>query len=378
MIAGGCAVEYPSPMSPRRSPTVRLATGTVDLVRQRFVRGDGAAVPLTAREARLLEHLADRVGEDVDRDELLVQVWGHRSVSLSRAVDTTVARLRRKIEHEPTSPRLLLTVHGHGYRLVPDDAELVEPAIGPPPRPPLVIGARTLDLATGTLSDGGGLSVKERLALERLLQADGGWVSPERLGRAVGLRQQPGALTTLVYRLRKKIEVDPKAPRFLESRRDLGYRLLASPAPPPVIDDARRDALASAARHLGLAGGVSDCVVYVRDGDTLIQVAAFGPKRAADGGVVSPLRQSIGEGIVGAAAAARQPVRVADTDLDPRYLRDLHPARSELSVPILVHGNVVGVLDSEDPTPGHHTARHEAVFVSLAAITAVAFPRGTP
>lgn len=376
MTVAAVALPYSPPMR-QREPTLRLATGTVDLVRQRFCRADGAAVALTARETRLLEHLATRPGEDVDRDELLTQVWGHRSVSLSRAVDATVARLRRKIEAEPGSPRLLITVHGSGYRLVPDAAPDAPAPARPSPRPPLVLGGRVLDLATGALSDGGLLSAKERLVLERLIVADGDWVTPERLAVAVGLRRL-GALATLVYRLRLKIEADPKQPAFLVSRRDLGYRLSAPVAPAPFVDEAHREALGSAARHLGLAGGVSDCVIYVRDGDHLVQVAAHGPKRGPDGRVVAPLRQALGEGLVGVAAATAAPVRVADVRGDPRYHADLVPARSELAVPILARGRVVGVIDSEDARPGHHTARHEAVFVSLAAIAAVAFPRGTP
>ncbi len=359
---------------------LRLATGTVDLVRHRFVRLDGRSVALTAGEARLLEHLAARPGQDVDRDQLLIEVWGHRGASLSRAVDASVVRLRRKIERDPSSPRILLTVHGYGYRLVPEagwsEAEVV--AAEAPARPPLILGERSVDLATGSLSDGGALTVKERLVLERLLSAEGGWVSPERLANAVGLRGQLGALTSLVYRLRQKIEEDARSPRFLESRRELGYRLAARPAPAPREEAAHREALRSVARHLGLAGGVSDCVVYLREGDSLLQVAAHGPKLAPDGSVRAPLRQALGQGLVGVAAAQGRPIRVADVRDDPRYMQDLFPARSELAVPILARGRVVGVLDSEDLSPGHHTDRHEAVFVSLAAIAAAAFPRGNP
>jgi DNA-binding response OmpR family regulator/putative methionine-R-sulfoxide reductase with GAF domain len=365
-------------MTSAAAPLLRLATGTANLTRQSFARAEGGTVRLTTQEARLLAYLGARPGEDIDRDRLLVEVWGHRGVSLSRAVDATVRRLRRKIEQDPAAPRVLLTVHGTGYRLVPDaqvdEAERARAAA--PARPPLVLGARTVDLATGALDDGALLTALERLALERLLRAEGGWVSAERLGVALGLRQRPGALHNLIYRLRLKLEPDPTRPRLLESKRALGYRLTARPPPGP--PGAHVEALGSVARHLGLAGGVSDCVVYLRDGDTLVQVAAFGPKLGPDGAVRAPLRQAIGEGLVGVAAATGRPLRVADVLGDPRYLQDLTPARSELAVPICAFGRVVGVIDSEDPTPGHHGPRHEAVFVSLAAIAAAAFPAPTP
>lgn len=361
-------------------PLLHLATGTVDLARERFLRDDGALVRLTSQEARLLAHLAARPGRDVDRDELLVEVWGHRGTSLSRAVDATVGRLRRKIERDPSTPEQILTVHGRGYRLVPaGDAPEVE---APPPRPPLELGDRRLDLGTGVASDGVRFTPRERLALERLLKAETGWVSAERLGVAVGLRQHPAgsrdALSTLVYRLRQKIEPDPRHPRFLESDRTLGYRLAVRTTPAPVLPRAHVEALDSAARHLRLAGGVRDCVIYLRVGERLHQVAAAGPKRAGDGSVLQPRVQSLGEGLVGVAAATASTVRISDVRDDVRYVADLLPARSELAVPILAHGRVVGVIDSEDPAVGHHTARHEAIFVSLAAIAAAAFPRGNP
>ncbi|MEY3213163.1 MAG: two-component system response regulator, partial [Pseudomonadota bacterium] len=308
----------------RATPLLHLATGTANLVRHSFHREEGGVVRLTTQEARLLGHLGARPGEDVDRDQLLVEVWGHRSASLSRAVDTTVRRLRRKIEQDPAAPRILLTVHGIGYRLVPD-AQLDEATlaqVAAPARARLALGARSVDLATGEVDDGALLTTKERLALERLIKAEGEWVSAERLGVAVGLRQRPGALHNLVYRLRQKIEPDPKQPTFVESRRELGYRITTRPPPSPPPAGAHVEALGSVARHLGLAGGVSDCVVYLRYADTLWQVAAFGPKLGPDGAVRAPMRQALGEGLVGVAAATGRPVRVADVHADPRYLPD--------------------------------------------------------
>jgi predicted ATPase len=97
---------------------VPLADGAVDLSREVVIRA-GAHTPLTTREAALLRFLASRPGTPVSRDELHTQVWGYASAVVSRTVDTTVRRLRTKIEADPGRPAHLQTVHGQGYRFLP-------------------------------------------------------------------------------------------------------------------------------------------------------------------------------------------------------------------------------------------------------------------
>jgi len=77
---------------------------------------------LTSLEARLLAYLAERAGQAVSRDELLVQVWEYAPGVVTRALDTTVRRLRRKIERDPSTPEHVLVEHGFGYRFVPPRA----------------------------------------------------------------------------------------------------------------------------------------------------------------------------------------------------------------------------------------------------------------
>jgi DNA-binding response OmpR family regulator len=75
-------------------------------------------VRLTTREAGLLRALLDREGEAVERGELLERVWGLRADTRTRVVDTFVHRLRRYVEENPARPRHIVSVRGHGYRLV--------------------------------------------------------------------------------------------------------------------------------------------------------------------------------------------------------------------------------------------------------------------
>jgi len=52
----------------------------------------------------------------LSRDELLQEVWGYKSVPLTRTVDVHIAWLRQKIEDDPKNPQYIVTVHGQGYR----------------------------------------------------------------------------------------------------------------------------------------------------------------------------------------------------------------------------------------------------------------------
>ena len=61
--------------------------------------------------------------------------------------------------------------------------------------------------------------------------------------------------------------------------------------------------------------------------------------------VVRSMVIGLGEGIVGAAAQSREPVLVEDVRTDPRYLVALDAVQSELAVPMMAHGKLVGVID---------------------------------
>ncbi len=77
------------------------------------------------------------------------------------------------------------------------------------------------------------------------------------------------------------------------------------------------------------------------------------------------------EGIVGAAALSRQPVLVPDVTKDPRYLPVNPETRSELAIPMLHKGRVIGVLDLESPQLNYFTEDHVQTLSILAAHLAV-------
>jgi len=69
----------------------------------------------------LLSELAAAGGRVVTREQLLERVWGYDYFGDTRLLDVHVRRLRRKVEDDPSSPRLVLTVRGVGYRLAGRD-----------------------------------------------------------------------------------------------------------------------------------------------------------------------------------------------------------------------------------------------------------------
>ncbi len=110
----------------------------------------------------------------------------------------------------------------------------------------------------------------------------------------------------------------------------------------------------SIAENIGTLLGQEDCVVYLCEGETLIQVAAYGAKNPEGRKIGHRITIPLGEGIVGTAAQTGLAEIVSDTQKDPRYIPDEFPGRSELAVPIMYEGAVLGVLDTESSVVGHY------------------------
>ena len=83
----------------------------------RTVKRSGSVVDLRPKEFELLLALFRQHDRVVSRAELLRDVWGYHSSTVSRTVDTHMAGLRHKLEADPLNPRHLLTVRTAGYLL---------------------------------------------------------------------------------------------------------------------------------------------------------------------------------------------------------------------------------------------------------------------
>lgn len=79
---------------------------------------DGETIHLSAREFQLLCHFIENPGVVLSRDELLDAVWGYNAMPTTRTVDVHVARLRQKLEANPSRPQHIRTVIGLGYKFV--------------------------------------------------------------------------------------------------------------------------------------------------------------------------------------------------------------------------------------------------------------------
>lgn len=130
------------------------------------------------------------------------------------------------------------------------------------------------------------------------------------------------------------------------------------------------DLLWSMAANLGEVLGFEDCVIYLKQGDELVQKAAYGVKNPDTREIKNEITVRLGQGIVGAVAASGKTENVADLSLDPRYIHDEFSGQSELAVALVAEGQVIGVLDSESSQKNGFDEHDVDMLESLANIAA--------
>lgn len=80
---------------------------------------DGGEIPITAMEFDLLKAFADHPGRVLSRDQLLNLAHNRDGEPYDRSIDIRIARIRRKVECDPTKPQVIKTVRGAGYMFAP-------------------------------------------------------------------------------------------------------------------------------------------------------------------------------------------------------------------------------------------------------------------
>jgi putative methionine-R-sulfoxide reductase with GAF domain len=113
-----------------------------------------------------------------------------------------------------------------------------------------------------------------------------------------------------------------------------------------------------------------DCVIYlVKPGENLLQqMAAWGPKTKNFNRIVNPIELPFGKGIVGTVAQTGKAEIIGDTMLDKRYVMDDAFRYSEIAVPIIGDGEVLGVIDSEHSRKHFFTAKHLSILTTIASL----------
>lgn len=115
-----------------------------------------------------------------------------------------------------------------------------------------------------------------------------------------------------------------------------------------------------------------DCVIYLWDAskERLVQMAAHGPKSPERRVILDPIEIKLGEGITGTVAATGKAEVIFDTSTDPRYIMDDDRRNSEITVPLIANGQVLGVIDCEHSKKGFFTQRHLSMLSTIASLCA--------
>jgi DNA-binding response OmpR family regulator len=113
------AIRRSNRVASKLPPSRGFGDVVVDLEQMEVVRA-GAPVSLTAQEFKLLRYFFENPMRVISRQQLLTEVWGYESYPTTRTVDNQVLKLRQKLEPNPAEPRYLRTIHGAGYKFVPE------------------------------------------------------------------------------------------------------------------------------------------------------------------------------------------------------------------------------------------------------------------
>jgi DNA-binding response OmpR family regulator len=105
--------------SPEETKVLEFGEVQVDLTRRAVLR-QGQELKLTRAEYNLLTYFLQNPDRVLTRETILNSVWGYDYCPHTRTVDAHVVRLRQKLEPESAKPRHFLTVHGVGYRFLPE------------------------------------------------------------------------------------------------------------------------------------------------------------------------------------------------------------------------------------------------------------------
>jgi DNA-binding response OmpR family regulator len=108
--------------APGNIDTIEKATiGRLTIDFKHYLAHEGSKqVKLSHKEFDILKFLLANKNDIVSRYKLLEDVWGYEAQPTTRTVDNFILKLRQKVEDNPNEPKIILTVHGIGYKMIID------------------------------------------------------------------------------------------------------------------------------------------------------------------------------------------------------------------------------------------------------------------
>jgi PAS domain S-box-containing protein len=119
----------------------------------------------------------------------------------------------------------------------------------------------------------------------------------------------------------------------------------------------------------------NDCVIYLvnKTTNTLDQIAVFDNKLSGNKGIINKLTLPIGKGIVGYVAKSGNSEIISDTSKDKRYIIDDAIRLSEITIPIKIDGQVIGIIDAEHKEKDYFKKEHVKTLESVANLVVLQF-----
>ncbi|QHI38278.1 Phytochrome-like protein cph1 [Kordia antarctica] len=116
-----------------------------------------------------------------------------------------------------------------------------------------------------------------------------------------------------------------------------------------------------------------DCVVYLVNKKTklLEQIAGYGAQVDKNKEIINKIYIPFGKGLVGHVAQTGKAELINDTTKDKRYVVDDKRRSSEITVPIIVNGEVVGIIDSENSVKNFFTKEHLRLLKNVADLVSI-------
>jgi DNA-binding response OmpR family regulator len=96
-----------------------ISIGTIKVNFKNYLAMEGTSeIKMSHKEFEVLHFLYKNAGKTIHRDDIISTVWSIDYDITTRTVDNFILKLRHKIEADPNNPKIILTVHGIGYKMI--------------------------------------------------------------------------------------------------------------------------------------------------------------------------------------------------------------------------------------------------------------------